>query len=211
MPESLASSSLLPGALAPVMRLVDSGGPLIVVICLIAMLLFGLALERGLYWRLVHRPARRQLIHDWVARSEHHSWSALTHREVLTRELLSRLRAPLPWLKLLVMICPLAGLLGTVTGMIHVFDSLAIAGTGQARAMADGVARATLPTLAGMAVAVVGLLFVTRFERVVRREDQRLHDRLARAVDDARKGKVPDGMSIAPDSDSSDTSETPHA
>ena len=84
---------------------------------------------------------------------------------------------------------------------------LAIAGTGQARAMADGVARATLPTLAGMAVAVVGLMFVTRFERVVRREDQRLHDRLARAVDDARSG-----MSAANGFDSSsDTSETPHA
>jgi biopolymer transport protein ExbB len=82
--------------------------------------------------------------------------------------------------------------------------------------MADGVARATLPTLAGMAVAVVGLLFVTRFERVVRREDQRLHDRLARAVDDARSGEpslseLKPAASRVAGSVSSDTSEPPHA
>ena len=51
--------------------------------------------------------------------------------------------------------------------------------------LADGVARATLPTLTGMAVSVVGLLFITRLEHIIRREDQRLHDRLARAAEDA--------------------------
>jgi biopolymer transport protein ExbB len=109
----------------------------------------------------------------------------LTLREVWTRELIARLRLPLPWLKLLIAICPLLGLLGTVTGMIQVFDSLALTESSQARAMADGVAQATLPTLCGMAVAVVGLLFVTRLEQIIRREDQRLHDRMARAVEDS--------------------------
>jgi biopolymer transport protein ExbB len=87
-------------------------------------------------------------------------------------------------LKLLVSLCPLLGLLGTVTGMITVFDGLSASETSQARAMADGVARATLPTLAGMAVAVVGLLFTTRLEFIIRREDQRLHDRMACAAEE---------------------------
>lgn len=81
-------------------------------------------------------------------------------------------------------ICPLLGLLGTVTGMISVFDSLSVSEVNQARAMAGGVARATLPTLSGMAVSVVGLLFITRLEHIIRREQQRLHDRLARAAED---------------------------
>ena len=81
-------------------------------------------------------------------------------------------------------LCPLLGLLGTVTGMITVFEGLAGSETSQARAMADGVARATLPTLAGMAVAVAGLLMTTRLEHVIRREDQRLHDRMARALEE---------------------------
>ena len=173
----------MPSLLEPLARLVESGGIVLVVIAAVAMALFSLALERGLYWRFTHRRARRELIDRWTSRSEHISWSALTLREVWTRELIARLRRPLPWLKLLVALCPLLGLLGTVTGMIQVFDSLALTEVGQARAMADGVARATLPTLTGMAIAVVGLLFTTRLEQVIRREDQRLHDRMARAVE----------------------------
>lgn len=173
----------MPLLLEPLARLIEAGGAVLVVIALVAAALFALALERWFYWHFTHRQARRMLIERWIARSEHASWSALTLREVWTRELITRLRQPLPWLRLLVALCPLLGLLGTVTGMIHVFDSLSMTEVNQARAMADGVARATLPTLAGMAVAVVGLLFTTRLEQLIRREDQRLHDRMARAVE----------------------------
>jgi biopolymer transport protein ExbB len=176
---------VLPLWLEPLERLVEAGGAILVVIALVATLLFSLALERVLFFRLTYRRARRALIRRWAARSDHLSWSALALREVWTQALIARLRRPLPWLKLLVALCPLLGLLGTVTGMIAVFDSLALTETSQARAMADGVARATLPTLTGMAVAVVGLLFTSRLEQIIRREDQRLHDRLARAVEES--------------------------
>ena len=171
--------------LEPLENLVEAGGSVLVVIVLVAMLLFSLALERVWYFRITYRRARQALIERWAARGDHFGWSALTLRDVWARELIGQLRRPLPWLKLLVALCPLLGLLGTVTGMIAVFDSLALTDTGQARAMADGVARATLPTLAGMAVAVVVLLFTSRLEQIIRREEQRLHDRLARAVEES--------------------------
>jgi len=170
--------------LEPLERLIEAGGVILVGIVAVATVLFSLALERVWYFRVTYRRARRQLIQRWVARRDHLSWSARTLREAWTRQLIARLRRPLPWLKLLVALCPLLGLLGTVTGMITVFDSLAASDSNQARAMADGVARATLPTLSGMAVAVVGLLFTSRLEHIIRREDQRLHDRLARALED---------------------------
>ena len=172
-------------ALEPIRWLIGAGGEVLVVIMLVAMALFAMSLERLFYWQFTHRRARRVLIEAWIQRRDHSSWSALTLREVWTSELIARLRLPLPWLKLLIAICPLLGLLGTVTGMIQVFDSLSLTESNQARAMADGVAQATLPTLCGMAVAVVGLLFVTRLEQIIRREDQRLHDRMARAVEDS--------------------------
>ncbi|PMR73501.1 MotA/TolQ/ExbB proton channel family protein [Billgrantia endophytica] len=174
----------MPLWLEPLERLVEAGGVILVVIAAVAMVLFSLALERVWYFRITYRRARRALVRRWVLRQDHLSWSARTLREVWTRELIARLRRPLPWLKLLVALCPLLGLLGTVTGMITVFDGLAMSETSQARAMADGVARATLPTLTGMAVAAVGMLFTSRLEHIIRREDQRLHDRLARAVED---------------------------
>lgn len=175
----------LPLWLEPVERLVDAGGAVLVVLAFVAVLVFGMAIERWWYYRITWRVARRRLIRRWAARSDHRSWSARTLRHVWATALVAKLRRPLPWLKLLVALCPLLGLLGTVTGMIAVFDSLSLSDTHQARAMADGVARATLPTLTGMAIAVVGLLFISRLEHVIRREDQRLHDRLARALEES--------------------------
>ena len=56
-----------------------------------------------------------------------------------------------------IMLAPLFGLLGTVTGMIEVFQVMAFSGGGDARAMAGGVSKATLPTMAGMVVALSGV------------------------------------------------------
>jgi len=64
-------------------------------------------------------------------------------------------------IKALTKLCPLMGLLGTVTGMIAVFEVMANIGTGNARLMASGVSMATIPTMAGMVGALSGL-YITR-------------------------------------------------
>jgi biopolymer transport protein ExbB len=61
----------------------------------------------------------------------------------------------------LIALCPVLGLLGTVTGMIEVFDVVSFFGTGNARALASGITKATLPTMTGMAISIVGLLTYT--------------------------------------------------
>ena len=43
----------------------------------------------------------------------------------------------------LIALCPVLGLLGTVTGMIEVFDVVSFFGTGNARALASGITKAT--------------------------------------------------------------------
>ena len=58
----------------------------------------------------------------------------------------------------LIALCPVLGLLGTVTGMIEVFDVVSFFGTGNARALASGITKATLPTMTGMAISILGLL-----------------------------------------------------
>jgi biopolymer transport protein ExbB len=55
-----------------------------------------------------------------------------------------------------VALCPLLGLLGTVTGMIEVFNVMAVTGGGDAKSMAGGVERSTIPTMAGMVAALSG-------------------------------------------------------
>ena len=70
------------------------------------------------------------------------------------------------------------GLLGTVTGMIEVFDVMAITGSGNARGMAAGVSKATLPTMAGMVAALSGMLFSIQLRRFARTESERMEDTL---------------------------------
>ena len=79
---------------------------------------------------------------------------------------------------MLIKLCPLLGLLGTVTGMIHVFDVMAVTGTGNARAMASGISLATIPTMAGMVIAIAGLYFSKIIEERVSDETHHLADLL---------------------------------
>ncbi len=49
---------------------------------------------------------------------------------------------------------PMLGLLGTVTGMIATFKVIALHGTGDAQAMADGISEALITTQAGLVAAL---------------------------------------------------------
>ena len=50
--------------------------------------------------------------------------------------------------------------------MIQVFDVMASLGSGNPRAMADGVSAATIPTLAGMVVSISAIPFATHLPAV---------------------------------------------
>jgi biopolymer transport protein ExbB len=62
--------------------------------------------------------------------------------------------------------------------MIEVFDVMALSGSGNARSMASGVSRATIPTMAGMVGALSGVFLVTLLTRRVEREVELLEDDL---------------------------------
>ena len=56
-------------------------------------------------------------------------------------------------------ISPLLGLLGTVVGMIRVFNALLTRGTGNPAALAGGISEALVTTAAGLVVAIPALIF----------------------------------------------------
>ncbi|HLF66999.1 MAG TPA: MotA/TolQ/ExbB proton channel family protein, partial [Gammaproteobacteria bacterium] len=62
-------------------------------------------------------------------------------------------------------ITPLLGLLGTVLGMITVFDVMMQEGIGQAEHLAGGISEALLTTAVGMSIAIIALLFHRYFNR----------------------------------------------
>ncbi len=82
-------------------------------------------------------------------------------------------------LRVLVPMSPLLGLVGTVLGMLSVFDSMAALGSADARSMATGVSEAMICTLTGLAVSISGLYPVYFFRKKVSRETERLADKFS--------------------------------
>ncbi|WKD50136.1 MotA/TolQ/ExbB proton channel family protein [Microbulbifer spongiae] len=64
-------------------------------------------------------------------------------------------------LKIIAMVAPLLGLLGTVTGMIITFQAITIFGAGDPRAMAGGISSALITTVLGLCVAIPTVLMHT--------------------------------------------------
>jgi biopolymer transport protein ExbB len=169
------------GALEGVRRFLEAGGPVLWAIGLTAALLGALIIERYWYFRWDFPRYMAREVRRWKQRKDRHSWYALRIRDALIAEAAARLNHLLPIIRALIALCPLLGLLGTVTGMIGVFDVIAALGTGNVRAMASGISRATIPTMAGMMVAIPGLYFRSRLEREMARRVEYLSDRLSLA------------------------------
>jgi len=157
----------------------ELGGPVLYTIAIVILLMWILIVERVLYFRTEHRRRVATELAAWQERGERRSWHARQVREGMLSRLKLGAQGSIPLIKTLVALCPLLGLLGTVTGMIEVFDVLALSGTGNARSMAAGVSRATIPTMAGMVGALSGVLAATLLSRVAHREGERLQEVLA--------------------------------
>lgn len=155
-----------------------TGGNVLYVIMLAAFAMFSFIMERLAYYAMAHKPIVKGFQNDWAARSERRSWNAHAIRDEMISQVKARTDSNVAIIKTLVAIAPLLGLLGTVTGMIEVFDVMALSGSSNARAMAGGVFKATIPTMAGMVVALFGLFLSNYIERKGRRETARFADSL---------------------------------
>lgn len=73
--------------------------------------------------------------------------------EAILRET-APLESGLPLIKVLYVVAPLIGLLGTVVGMIVTFQQITLFGTGDPRMMASGISMALITTVLGLTVAI---------------------------------------------------------
>lgn len=67
----------------------------------------------------------------------------------------------LTFLKIISVVAPLMGLLGTVTGMINTFQAITLFGTGDPKLMAGGISQALMTTVLGLCVAIPMVLLHT--------------------------------------------------
>lgn len=157
----------------------DRGGLVLWAILALTILLTWMIVERFWYFFREFRPQLESQRDIWMARDERHSWYAVQHRRQLISELECEMAYNLKVIPVLIALLPMFGLLGTVTGMIQVFDVMASMGSGNPRAMANGVSAATIPTMSGMVVALFALPFASRLERIHRIRKKEVNDAIS--------------------------------
>lgn len=165
-------------ALEAISNFFDSGGPVLYLIAGLTFVMWLLLLERGWFYLVPYKRYSENIISQWEGRQERSSWFAHAIRDKLISETRIAINENLALIKVLIALCPLFGLLGTVTGMIEVFTVLSITGGGDAKSMAGGVSRATIPTMAGMVAALSGVFANIYISQKATRESELIEEQL---------------------------------
>ncbi len=111
------------------------------------------AMSRILWVALKNRGVKRSIMKEIL--------------EEVGRQEVAHLERFIGILALIAAISPLLGLLGTVIGMIEVFQVISVEGVGKADVLAAGISKALNTTAAGMVVAIPTLVAYRFFEAKV--------------------------------------------
>ncbi len=144
------------------------GGWVLYLIFFTIFILWFLIVERFWYFHFSFKQDSKSILQKWKNRfTSHPSISPIIYLRLRKADisiLKMLLNKNISNIKTLVALCPLMGLLGTVTGMVAVFEIMAEVGTGNARLMASGISMATIPTMAGMVGALSGIYVIRILE-----------------------------------------------
>ena len=192
---------MIHGFQAGILRLENhlaTGGVVMVPLAIICLLMWALIADRLLFFKRLERSnmtpqsawahirracipdpgqyggAVAMLTADFLCRRGNGGVSDSHILEETVRKLNSRLTDYLQVIGVLAAIAPLLGLLGTVTGMMATFEVLAVFGTGNARAMANGISEALVTTQTGLLVAIPGFYMKGFLDRRARNLQQRI-------------------------------------
>lgn len=153
--------------LQEVKLLMEQGGSVLYVILLVSFLIWLLIWERFFYLMFGFRKTSEHLKGQLPKRSDLSAWHSSKIRSMVIDCSQQSLNKGTRLMGSLIAICPLLGLLGTVTGMIQIFSTIEMQGTSNPRLLASGISMATIPTLAGLFSAIVGLFFLNRIQSMI--------------------------------------------
>lgn len=156
----------------------ELGGKVLWFLVALGVVMWACLIERMWYYHTGLKKDLAQVILEWDARVERKSRRAHQIRAKLLSQMNMQIDQYLPLIKTLIALAPLFGLLGTVTGMIRVFEVMALTGGGDAKAMSSGVSMATIPTMSGMVAALSGVFGFTYVERLAKTQKLMLEDNL---------------------------------
>ncbi len=107
---------------------------------------------------------------------------AIENMNAVGRTQVGRLERGLTLLEIIAAISPLLGLLGTVWGMVKVFNAITAQGLGNPQVLSDGISNALVTTVAGLCVAIPALVFHSLFSKRVEELATEMQDHATRFI-----------------------------
>ncbi len=156
----------------------EAGGPVLWGILLVTLIMWTLIIERFWYFKNLMPALSDKALNQWSNISNKGDWFSMRIRDQIISEVSGETKKFLLTIETMMQILPLLGLLGTVVGMIKVFDVMTFFGTGNARLMASGVSQATIPTMAGLVAAISGVYIANLLKRKAEDEINKVADQL---------------------------------
>ena len=156
----------------------EAGGPVLWGILLVTIIMWTLIIERFWFFYYVLPSSIKNTTDEWTKMNPTIDWYSKKIRDQMISELSINSKKFILTIETMMQILPLLGLLGTVVGMIKVFDVMTFFGTGNARLMASGVSQATIPTMAGLVAAISGLYIANMLKRKADDEIDKAADHL---------------------------------
>jgi biopolymer transport protein ExbB len=174
--------------MAPFLEVADAGGPIIICIFILSILLYG-TLLRALHLTLTTSapykvvriqgnalPPNAKLNRYWRNLSEgldgfsDNSHLAISYLKFARRGIQRLVTSKLAHIKIAIAAAPLLGLLGTITGMIQTFSALSTGmGEDASTLVASGISKALLTTNAGLVVAIPAIFLTYLVQRHLNR------------------------------------------
>ena len=183
------------------MDYVQRGGPVMYPLLACSLVAFTVATERLLFWMRMRRAQASDTVTQCLrlaqeglyeeagalARSsadpilrvlahglDGHDVTPSLAMEKQAKEELSQMSRYLTVLDTAITVAPLLGIYGTLTGIIRAFDSLSAGGLPDPRLVGAGIAEALITTIAGLTIAIPGIIFYNHFTRRVEQATQEL-------------------------------------
>ncbi|MCP5207239.1 MAG: MotA/TolQ/ExbB proton channel family protein [Hahellaceae bacterium] len=163
---------MIEGLWSQVQHFLQQGGSILWAILLVALMIFAISTERALYVLFGYPRQSKQWLQQWQSFTNNQSWMALRIRQAILASSQIELNRALWLLKSCVVVCPLLGLTGTVAGMISVFEELSFTGNGNPRLLSSGIFQATIPTMAGMLIGIIGMILRQQILRLTQKRQR---------------------------------------
>ena len=165
-------------SLLAVSEFIESGGYVLYAIFAVALIVWFLIGERYWYFLFVEKDVIKYLVEKWQPLQVADRYRQKAIRRYWISSFRQAAQQHLGLIKTLTNISMLLGLLGTITGMIALFEGQALSQGSNAKALADGVSRTIIPAMSGLVVAITGFYFSARLEHRAHKEINKLTNQL---------------------------------